>query len=428
MEILETRFARHRRHRRALQWRVGFAHGHGHGAAERWFQWLAPESASADVLARIHNGVLLLQPAAVRIHGPRTEGLEVLSEIHKVPLAWGDEALPRLAEGTLDLPAIVQPARGRVGEGLAVGLDIGGTGMKACSLVKGRIHRRAHGRTWPEGEQGIDSLVERARGLVVEVAGDEGVGSLGIGFASPMGVGGQVVGLSTVMREKLGGLDAVADFPKRVSAGLTRGPVACFNDLANLGRHLSGAGRRRLLRLQIGTSFGGCWIDADGTVNAVELGRLVVDGAADARPHTYLPLKGAMKAYLSGYGVALSLTEVLGEPIDAWDAGFRLRELLMKGRPEGREVASRTARLLAGAIHEARAFLPGLREVEVGGSMLQGLTGRLVRDEVRALLDPLATPPAFAIATDPGYDGALAAAQAPLLDTPLRGLQRVEGR
>ena len=428
METLEARFAKHRRHRRAVGWRVGFAHGHGGGAAERWFQWLAPASAAADVLARIHNGILLLQPAAVRVHGPPLEGLERIAEIHKIPLAVGDARMPRLAEGTLDLPAIEQPERGRVADGLAIGLDIGGTGMKACALQGGLILRRAHGRTWPEGASGVDCLVERARALVVEVAGEEGVGSLGIGFASPMGVGGQVVGLSTVMREKLGGIGVLADFPSRVAQGLTTGPVACFNDLANLGRHLSGGGRRRLLRLQIGTSFGGCWIDADGTVNAVELGRLVVDGGADARPHTYLPLTGAMKAYLSGYGVALTLEELTGQRSTPWEAGYRLAELLAEGRPEGREAAGWIASLLAGAIHEARAFLPGLREVDVGGSMLQGVTGRVVRARVREQLDALPTPPSFQIAADPGYDGAVAAAQAPLLDTPLRGLRRVEGR
>lgn len=428
MEILEHRFAAHRRHRRAVQWRVGFAHGHGGGAAERWFQWLAPPSAARDVLSRIHNGVLLLQPAAVRIHGPRSEGLELLGEIHKIPLAWGDERMPRLAEGTLDLPAIEQPEPRPSREGVAVGLDIGGTGMKACALVDGRIEARAHGRTWPDGETGIESLVTRARALVEEVAGDRVIGSLGIGFASPMGVGGQVVTLSTVMRQRLGGIDVLADFPGRVGAGLCAGPIACYNDLANLGRHLSGGGRRRLLRLQIGTSFGGCWIDADGTVNAVELGRLVVDGADDARPHTYLPLSGAMKSYLSGYGVSMTLSELLGVEIGAWDAGYVLSDLLSEARPEGREAASWIAALLEGAISEARAFLPGLREVEVGGSMLQGVTGRVVRESVRKRLSGLATPTRFDIATDPGYDGALAAARAPLLDIPLRGLRRVEAR
>ncbi len=427
MDTLEARFSRHRRQRRAVQWRVSFAHGHGAGAAERWFEWFAPVTAAPDVLARVHNGVLLLQPAAVRIHGPRVDGLKVLARVHKIPLAWGDDRMPRLAEGTLDLPAIEQRQRGRALPGVAVGLDIGGTGMKACALVEGRIVRRAHGRTWPAGSSGIDSLVRRARELVAEVAGPDPVGSLGIGFASPMGVGGHIVGLSTVMREKLGGTEALADLPSQISAGITAGPVACYNDLANLGRHLSGLGRRRLLRLQIGTSFGGCWIDADGTVNAVELGRLIVDGAPDARPHTYLPLSGAMKSYLSGYGISLTLSEVLGEEVGAWDAGYRLAELLSAGRPEGREVAEWVSTLMSGAIHEARTFLPGLREVEAGGSLLTGITGRRVRDGVRESLRGLSTPPSFDIASDPGYDGAVAAALAPLLDTPLRGLQRVDG-
>ncbi|MCP4804466.1 MAG: ROK family protein [Proteobacteria bacterium] len=424
MTTLETAFRGHRRHPRARRWRVGFSLGHGAGAAAREIELRAPASAKADLVWRIHNGILLLQPAAVRV----PEGIEVsvLREIHRIPIASGDQPVVGLAEGTLDLPAI-EESRGGVRSGLAVGLDIGGTGMKACALRDGKLVAKAHARTWPEGEHGIESLVSRARALVLEVA-DGPVGSLGIGFASPMGLGGQVVALSTVMRERLGGVEVVADFPHRVADGICSGPVACYNDLANLGRHLSGKGRRRLLRLQIGTSFGGCWLDADGTVNAVELGRLVVDASPDARPHTYLPLKGAMKSYLSGLGVGWTLGELLGEPVDAWRSGYALAELLRAGRPEGRQAASWIAELLVGAIQEARVFLPGIEEIEVGGSMLQGASGRAVRTRVEELLDDETVAPRFRIAADPGYDGALAAAEAPLLDTPLRGLRRLTGR
>ena len=80
--------------------------------------------------------------------------------------------------------------------------------------------------------------------------------------------------------------------------------------------------------------------------------------------------------------------------------------------------------MLVGVIAEARAFLPGLLEVEVGGSMLRGGTGRLVRAAVRRRLSELSAPPRFSISLDPGYDGAIAAAWAPLIDAPLRGMQR----
>ena len=424
MKTLEQAFRTHRRHPRARRWHVGFSLGHGTGAAERVIELRGPASASADLVHRIHNGILLLQPAAVRV----AEGLDlgVLRQVHRIPIASGDQPVVGLGEGTLDLPGI-EEARGGPRGGLAVGLDIGGTGMKACAVRGGRIVAKAHGRTWPDGEHGVDSLVRRARALVQQVA-DGPIGSLGIGFASPMGLGGQVVGLSTVMRDRLGGVQVLHDFPARVAAGLCDGPLACYNDLANLGRHLSGQGRRRLLRLQIGTSFGGCWIDADGTVNAVELGRLVVDASPQARPHTYLPIRGAMKSYLSGLGVGWTLGELLGEPVDAWQSGYRLAELLRAGRAEGRETADWIAQLLVGAIGEARVFLPGIDAVEVGGSMLQGQAGRAVRTRVEALLAEQQVAPMFRIASDPGYDGALAAAEAPLLDTPLRGLRRLESR
>ena len=410
-----------------------YAFGHGAGAARREVVIVAPPKRADAVLQRIHNGILLLHPAAVRIHAPIPEKrlqplLNVLRSLHALPIAMNDEPFQGLARGPVDVPLVaVAPGPPARLEGVAIGLDIGGTGMKCVALKDGQPVNKAHAPTWPEGEPGADSLVGRARALMEEVAEGQPIGAMGVGFASPMSVDGTVVSLSTVMRQRLGSLDAAREFPLRVSEGLTGGPVAFFNDLANLGRHLSGRGRRRLLRLQIGTSFGGCWIDADGTVNAAELGRLIVDTAEHARAHTYLPIAGAMKSYLSGYGVTLTLKELLGEDLTAWEAGYRWAELVNSGDPRGRVVAEWVAELLVGVMHEARAFLPGLLEVEVGGSMLRGGTGRLVRSAVNARLRQLTSPPSFSISLDPGYDGAIAAAWAPLIDAPLRGMQRLTG-
>ncbi len=429
---LQQRLQKLSRKARARPWSIELAPRHASGAQARRLTLLAPPEAGREIMLRAHNAVLLLQPASLRVRHPRgaeppQQLLEDLRAIHALPIAWGEGDMPTMSRGVVDLPAIEQPAPRRRSSGLAVGLDIGGTGMKACALLHGQVVRRAHARTWPEGERGLQSLLDRSRDLVRDVSLGEPIQSLGIGFASPMGLGGKVVALSTVMRQKLGDLEVLSDFPARVAEGLVSGPVACYNDLANLGRKLSGQGRRRLLRLQIGTSFGGCWIDADGTVNAVELGRMVVDPSEQARPHTYLPLRGAMKSYLSGYGVGLTLGGLLGEPVSAWDSGYRLAEGLRAGDAHGQATADWIARMLMGAVDEACSVLPGLREVEVGGSMLQGHTGRLIRNRVRDLLDLAESAPSFAVASDPGYDGALAAALAPLVDAPLRGMRRLVG-
>ena len=430
LQCLHERLGQTRRSGRAKTWRITYAFGHGAGAARREIVVVAPTNRAEEVLKRLHNGVLLLHPAAVRLRAPVPEErlqplLGQLRGLHAVPIAVNDASFETMA-GAVDLP-LVALSQGPTASlnGVAVGLDIGGTGMKCTALLEGQPLRRAHAPTWPEGEFGIESLVTRARALVQEVAAGDRIGALGVGFASPMSIDGRVTSLSTVMQRRLGGLDAARDFPERVAAGLTDGPLAFFNDLANLGRHLSGLGRRRLLRLQVGTSFGGCWIDADGTVNGAELGRLIVDVSPDARPHTYLPIAGAMKSYLSGYGVTLTLKELLGEDLTAWEAGYRWGELVQAGDPRGRELAEWVAHLLVGVITEARAFLPGLLEVEVGGFMLRGGTGRLVRTAVQRRLEQNDSPPRFSISLDPGYDGAIAAAWAPLIDAPLRGMQRL---
>ncbi|MCB9758821.1 MAG: ROK family protein [Alphaproteobacteria bacterium] len=427
LEPLHVVHQRLRHHPRAVPWRVRFSMGLGRGARSREITMLAPATAAAPVLSRVHNGVLLLNPADVAIAAPEhadglPEALAALQALHSIPIHLGTRPPFNPEERPVDLPATEVPDRPTPVPGtLAVGLDIGGTGLKVCAMRDGRALRHAQAPTWPEGARGVASLIERSRALVLEVAAGERVGSLGVGFASPMGIGGQVVGLSTVMQQRLGGVEALQGFAERVAEGITDGPIAFFNDLANLGLSLSGEGRRRLLRLQIGTSFGGCWIDADGTVNPAELGRLVVDAAPDARPHTYLPLRGAMKSYLSNYGIGLTLNALLDEEVPARDVGFRWATLNRQADPRGPELVDWVVTLLRGVVAEAVAFLPGLHEVELGGAMLQDATGRLIR---RALDEP-GWPVRVGLSRNPGYDGAVAAARAPLLDTPLRGVRRL---
>lgn len=292
--------------------------------------------------------------------------------------------------------------------------------MKACVLRGRTLLRTVSGPTWPDGANGVQSLVERARALVVQVAAGEPLGSLGVGLAAPMAVGGRVVELSTVLREKVGDRSAFDGFAERVAAGLVDGPVAMFNNLANLGRYLSAEGSRRVVRVQIGTSFGGCWIDANGDVSAVEMGRLVVDVGPDATPHPYLPLVGAMRSYLSNTGVARCLEPLVGHVVDPRTAGHLLRGLLDAGDPAGEATLQWMADTLVGVISEVHAILPGVTRVELGGSMLQGPAGK----RIEALVQPRAEVP-LTVSAKPGHDGAVAAAWAPRVAASLKGLKRV---
>jgi predicted NBD/HSP70 family sugar kinase len=320
----------------------------------------------------------------------------------------------------MDIPSVDISAGRTPVNALAAGLDIGGTGMKACLLRDGQVVRVASGPTWPDGERGVESLIRRARALIAEVAAGETPGSLGIGFASPMAVGGRVTELSTVMRDKVGNPRLLDDFAARCADGLVLGPVAMFNDLANLGRYLSARGARRMVRLQIGTSFGGCWIDSNGTVYATEMGRLIIDAGPDAIPHTYLPIAGAVRQYLSNLGLSMDLERRLGTPFDPRRVGHALREGLERGETPYREAVDRFGDAMVAVVHELHDLLPGVTRVEVGGSMLAGPTGT-------ALLSRVAdrVPVEFDIAAQPGHDGAIAAAQAPRVDAALKGMKRV---
>jgi len=426
MDTLSRRLAELAAHPRAERWVLRFQAGFSGSSAVREYVLFAPPTAEAAQLVamRLHNGVLLLAPAAVRVQAPVEDArldaaLAPLRKVHRVPIGVGAASL--LPEpGAMDLPSVVLPQAVPPGPGLAVGLDIGGTGMKACALRDRVLVRTASAPTWPDGQSGVDSLVARARALVLQVAENEPIGSLGIGLAAPMAVGGQVVDLSTVLREKVGSPRAFDGFPDRVAAGLVNGPVALFNDLANLGRHLSAEGTRRVIRLQLGTSFGGCWIDANGDVAAVEMGRLVVDVGEDARPHPYLPLRGAMRGYLCNAGIASFLEPMVGHAVDPRTSGHLLRGLLDAGDPAGDACCRWLGDTLVGVVDEVHALLPGVTRAEVGGSMLQGPLGRRIE---ASLQSRVAVP--LTVSAKPGHDGAVAAAWAPRVGAALKGLKRV---
>ena len=173
-----------------------------------------------------------------------------------------------------------------------------------------------------------------------------------------------------------------------------------------------------MVRLQIGTSFGGCWIDSDGMVSATEMGRLVVDVSPEAIAHTYLPLAGAMRTYLSNTGLAI-LLEKSGERVDPRTSGHHLKALLDLGHPAGSSAVRQMGEVMRGVVQELHALLPGVTLVECGGSMLAGPAGKLLGLSVGE------APVEFRIARQPAHDGAIAAALAPRVDTKLKGLKRV---
>lgn len=424
MRALADALAELGRHPRAVPWRLRLVPRWGAAAAAREFVVFAPalESAAWPVLARAHNACLLLNPAGLSVEAPLgpdvlAPHLARLRALHNLPVALAPE--PCVPGAGVDVPGTDAPSVVAPGPGLALGLDIGGTSMKAVALDAGVLVDSASAPTWPPGEVGIESLVRRGRALVVQVAAGRPVGSLGIGLAAPMGVGGRVLELSTILRERVGSVSAFDGFAEALSSGLVQGPVALFNDLSNLGRHLSATGSRRLVRVQLGTSFGGCWIDGDGGVVATEMGRLVADVSPGATPHTYLPVRGAMRTYLSNLGIATSIAAATGDEVAPADAGRRLRTMLEARDPRAEPVVDFLVDALVAACQEFGALLAGTVAVECGGSSLQGPLGARVATRVAAR-----SPVPFSVSARPGEDGAIAAALAPRVATPLRGVRR----
>ena len=109
--------------------------------------------------------------------------------------------------------------------------------------------------------------------------------------------------------------------------------------------------------------------------------------------------------------------------MDARTIGHQLVEMLGAGAPEATETVEWLIEALRGVVLELHAVLPGITEVECGGSMLVGALGRAIQQGVAAR-----SPVRFSIPSRPGFDGAIAASAAPGLGVSLRGHKRMGSR
>lgn len=219
----------------------------------------------------------------------------------------------------------------------AIGIDIGGTRLRAARVAGGVIEARATAASSPDP----DEVLARVLDLVRQVHAPH-VTALGIG------VPGQVQ--ADTRRVLSGGYVNLSafDFAAEVEAA-TGLPVTIENDatMALLGEAAHGAakGRGNVVMLTIGTGIGGAILDNGrilrGVGSAGQLGHLCVD--PDGRPCVCGRI-GCVETVSSGTAFGTHLDEA-GLPPDT-----RAEDLLARTDPAARSVIDAWARPLRAAI------------------------------------------------------------------------------
>jgi glucokinase len=219
----------------------------------------------------------------------------------------------------------------------AIGIDIGGTRLRAARVADGVIEARATAPSSPDPHQ----VLTRVLDLIAQVR-TTGVAALGIGVpgqvhaATRQVLSGGYVNLSAI--------DFVADV--EAATGL---PVTIENDatMALLGEAAFGAakGLRNVVMLTIGTGIGGAILDGGrvlrGSGAAGQLGHLCVDPTGRACVCGRI---GCVETVSSGTAFATHLAEA------GFPEGTRAEELLAREDTTAQAVIAAWARPLRAAV------------------------------------------------------------------------------
>ena len=219
----------------------------------------------------------------------------------------------------------------------AIGIDIGGTRIRAARVADGTIVARAVAPSTHDPRAALDRVIALAREVMAE-----GVSAIGIGVPGQVDAGTRRVLSGGYVN--LAGLDVARDV--EAATGL---PVTIENDatMALLGEAAHGAaqGLRNVVMLTIGTGIGGAILN-DGRVlrgagAAGQLGHLIVDPGGRA---CVCGRAGCVETVSSGTAFAMHLTEAGLPP------GTRAEDLLARKDTVARGVIAAWAVPLRAAI------------------------------------------------------------------------------
>ncbi len=247
-----------------------------------------------------------------------------------------------------------------MGEGYAIGVDLGGTKILAGVVARDGTVVRRHERPTPQDSQ--EHVLAELEAAVAELL-DDTVVAVGFGTPSPIDQEhGVVVRCVNLPLEK-----APVRDPMRERFGI---PVGLDNDAnaAAIGEWRAGAGRGEddLVMLTLGTGVGGGVISGGRPFRGrngigAELGHVVI--VHDGRPcQGACTGHGHLEAYVSGSAATAAAREMFGPSADA----HRVVRLANEGDAQAKELLEEVGRYLGSGIGSfVNVFAPQL--VVLGG-------------------------------------------------------------
>ncbi len=397
------------------------------------------------IAAILNNYTMTLGPRRIRINGLKKELFQEVervlqSDFGQVLEAVGDfygaeaakDFLTRVSEAETLIPAVSaaepsQPAEKEFDpkKGTTIGIDIGGTNIKAVIIRGGEVIQQETRPTFPPGteKETAQEFVSRVAEFINGVKGDLRIDGIGLGWYGDTSFEGDPI-LNADTLQKFSPKEEynnLKEMTSRLSEQFSV-PVKLWGDSEANGLYHSIVSNLKSGAVLIsGTSMGWAYLNSAGKYHKGFnlISRAVIDMSADALPHSDTQVKGVVQQYTASRGFVMVAKEVISrnvladkkdviQTINAQNILEVVSGLLEKKATQkiAEAILETSAEYTAAALIEMSRYYE-LERVILSGGIYETKVGKVLVEEISKRCDM----PLDVRNLDLNYGGAIAAAQ-----------------